>query len=354
MTKRIPDTEYENARLFHRILTLYYISELTQSEVARRLDLSTTKVNRILQSARRKKMVDITIHTPFQHLFDLEARLPGLFNINEVIVIPRMGENEANMVHSIGSAGANYLLEHLHDGDVIAIGGGTTVHAVVQAVTPGHAYNVSVVPVVGGVQGRVTTDVNYLAAQLAERLGGRAYQLHTPAFVETPEQRRALLNMRPIKEILDIARRANISLLGIGSVDPETSRFVQFTALSADEMERIAKHCGGVGEILAVVYDINGRPCAKEYADRVVGLTLDELEKIPLRIGIAGTTHKVLPVYGALRGEFFHTIITDEAVAQGALSHSGNGSYCSGTTLERVNESDSSHVTGSINGLGDL
>jgi DNA-binding transcriptional regulator LsrR (DeoR family) len=125
--------------------------------------------------------------------------------------------------------------------------------------------------------------------------------------------------MGPIKEILDIARRANLCLLGIGGVDPEKSRFVQFTALSQEEMNEINTTHAGVGEIMAIVYDILGQPCAPEYANRVVGLTLQELERIPFRIGVAGTAIKALPVYGALRGGFFHTIITDEAAAQGVL-----------------------------------
>jgi DNA-binding transcriptional regulator LsrR (DeoR family) len=312
-------SDYDEARLISRVLYLYYVEELTQSQVAQQLGLSTPKVNRLLQQARRQKMVEITIRTPFQYLFDLESRLQNIFNIGEAVVIPRMAENAVTMVHTLGRAGANYLLEHLHDGDVIAVGGGTTVHAVVEAVIANRSYDVAVVPVVGGVQGRVTTDVNYLAAQLAERLGGRAYQLHSPAFVETSAHRQALLEMGPIKEILDIARRANIALLGIGGVDPEASRFVQFTALSAEEMNQIMTSYGGVGEILAIVYDIHGRSCAQEYADRVVGLTLAELERIPFRIGVAGTATKALPVYGALRGGFFHTIVTDEAAAQGVL-----------------------------------
>jgi DNA-binding transcriptional regulator LsrR (DeoR family) len=312
-------SDYDDARLISRVLYLYYIEELTQFQVAQQLGLSTPKVNRLLQQARRQKMVEITIHTPFQYLFDLEARLQNSFNLREAIVIPRMAENAVTMVHTLGRAGANYLVEHLHDGDVIAIGGGTTVHAIVEAVNANRSYNVDVVPVVGGVQGQVTTDVNYLAAQLAERLGGRAYQLHSPAFVETSRQRESLLKMAPIKEILDIARRANICLLGIGGVAPDASRFVQFTALSADEMSQIMTTYAGVGEILAIVYDIDGRPCAPDYANRVVGLTIQELERIPFRIGAAGTATKALPIYGALRGSFFHTIITDEAAAHGVL-----------------------------------
>jgi DNA-binding transcriptional regulator LsrR (DeoR family) len=318
-TEDMMASDYDDARLISRVLYLYYIEELTQSQVAQQLGLSTPKVNRLLQQARRQKMVEITIRTPFQYLFDLESRIQNIFGIPEAVVIPRMVENAVTMVHTLGRAGASYLLEHLHDGDVIAIGGGTSVHAVVEAVNADRSYDVEVVPVVGGVQGRVTTDVNYLAARLAERLGGRAYQLHTPAFVETSAHRATLLEMGPIKEILDIARRANLCLLGIGGVDPEKSRFVQFTALSQEEMNEINTTHAGVGEIMAIVYDILGQPCAPEYANRVVGLTLQELERIPFRIGVAGTAIKALPVYGALRGGFFHTIITDEAAAQDVL-----------------------------------
>lgn len=319
MAERISANDYDSARLINRVLSLYYVEELTQAQVGRRLGLSTPKVNRLLQQARQEGMVTISFRTPFQHLFDLESRLQSIFDVKDAVVIPRMADEETTMVHSLGHAGAIYLLEHLRDGDIIAIGGGTTVHDVVQAVNTNRSYDVAVVPVVGGVQGRVTTDVNYLAAQLAERLGGKAFQLHSPAYVETPEHREALLKMAPIKEILDIARRANLALLGIGTVDPESSRFVQFTALSAEEMRQIATQCGGVGEVLAIVYDETGQPCAQQYANRVVGLTMEELKQIPLRIGIAGTYTKALPVYGALRGRLFQTIIIDEAAAQGAL-----------------------------------
>jgi DNA-binding transcriptional regulator LsrR (DeoR family) len=241
-------------------------------------------------------MVEITIRTPLQHLFELEYRLKAIFGIAEAVVIPRVAEDMSTFVYTLGRAGASYLLDHLRDGDIIGIGGGAAVYSVVQALEPSRSYDIQVVPVLGAVQGRVSTDVNYLATQLAERLGGRAYQLHAPAFVDTPEQRDLLLSMGPIKEILDIARRANIALLGVGTVDAERSRFVEFTALSPQEMRQIAEACGGVGEIGAYVYDIEGRPCARQYMERVVGLSLAELKRIPSIIGVAATRAKALPV----------------------------------------------------------
>lgn len=313
------DSDYIQARLINRILSLYYAKDLTQSEIAQQLGLSTTKVNRLLQLARRNKMVEFTIKTPFQHLFNMEAELQKYFDLQDAWVIPLEGTETS--LRSIGMAGARFLLDHLQDGDVIAIGGGTTIYALVESVMAERKYQVDVVPVVGGIQGRSTTDVNYLASQLAERLGGRAYQLYSPAFVETPEQREALLQMAPIKEILDIARRASIALLGVGTVDPDSSRFVLFTALSPKEMLQITElHCG-VGEILAIVYDIDGNLCAPEYADRVVGLTFDELKRIPLRIGVAGSAEKSRAIYGALRGSHLSCIVTDEAAANGVIDY---------------------------------
>ncbi|MGZ9235060.1 MAG: sugar-binding transcriptional regulator [Anaerolineales bacterium] len=307
---------YENARVIHKVLSEYYGAEATQSEIARQLGISTSKVNRLLQSGRRQGMVQISLHAPYQHLFDLATRLEQTFQLTVAEVVPCSAEDGRALLSSLGIIGARYLLEHLQDGDVIAIGGGTTIHAIVEAMQPSRAYKVDVVPAVGGVQGCATTDVNFLADRLAERLGGRSFHLHAPAFAESPKQRDELLNMGPIRDILNIARGARIALLGIGTVDPESSRFIQFTALSAEDMKQIAMQHGGIGEVLAFIYDRSGKPCAQPYGERVVGLTMEELQSIPLRIGAAGSRAKAAALLGALRGRYLHTLVTDEKAAE--------------------------------------
>lgn len=319
MPKLSAEGSYENARLISQVLNLYYNAGATQSDIARRIGISVPKVNRLLKRARRQGMVQISLHPPLQHLFELEKRLRESFAISEARVLPvSKGESQGSLA-VLGEAGARYLLQHLQDGDVITIGGGTTVHAVVEALRPSHAFHVDVVPAVGGIQGRIVTDVNYLAVKLAERLGGRAFQLHSPAFVESLRQRDDLLEMAPIKDILNIARRANIALLGVGTVNPESSRFVQFTALSADEMKDIADKYHGIGEMLAIIYALDGEPSAPSYADRVVGLTFEELESIPLRIGVAGSAGKAAAIRGALCAHYINVLITDETAAEGVL-----------------------------------
>jgi len=309
----------DSARLINEVLTLYYVEELTQTQIAAQLRLSTAKVNRIIQQARKQGLIDITIRTPFQHLFELESRLKAVFHLKDAIVIPTIPEGATLTSYPLGRATATYLLEHLRDGDIIAIGPGASVHAAVEAIEAPRDFDVTVVPLVGAVQSQVMTDVNYLAVRLAAQLGGKAYQLHAPAFVETREHRESLVMMRPVKEILDIARQAKVALLGVGILDKAESRFVQFTALSPEDMDRIIQVHGGVGDLAAHVFDIEGRPTASEYSDRVIGLTLEELRRIPLTMGVAATAVKALPLYGALRGNYLHALITDEAAALGCL-----------------------------------
>jgi DNA-binding transcriptional regulator LsrR (DeoR family) len=312
-------TTYETIRLMNTILTLYYVEGVTQTEIAHRLGFSTAKVNRTLLQARELGYVNITIRTPFQQLFELEERLKAVFGLQDAMVIPAVAESSSSPLNALGAMAADFLLSRLRDGDVLGIGGGSAVSSIIQAITPVRSYKVEVVPLIGAVQGEITTDSNYLAAQLAERLSGKAYQLHAPVIVDSQKHCEALKSMGPVKEILDIARRANIALVGVGTVDAEVSRFVQFTALSAEDMKRIANDCGGVGDINAFVFDIEGRPCAKEYADRVLGLTLAELKSIPYRIGMAATEAKAIPLYGALRGGYLHALVTDETAARGIL-----------------------------------
>lgn len=312
-------SSYEEIRIINAVLNLYYVEKMTQSEIAERLDLSTPKVNRLLQHARDQGYVQFIIRTPFQNIFDLENRLKAVFGLKDAIVIPAVGESHSSLLNSIGTVAAEFFLEHVRDGDVVAMTPGTTVQAVARSLDATRPYDIKIVPILGSIQGDIESDMNFLSTQMAERLSAKSYQLHAPAFVDTKENCEVVKSMTPVKNILDIAREADIALLGVGTVNPETSRFVEFTALSADDMNKIKDHCGGVGEISAQVYNLEGEPCASDYAERVIGLSLEEIKNIPYRIGVAATAEKALPIYGALRGGYLHALITDEPAARGVL-----------------------------------
>jgi len=63
--------EFESIRQMHTVLSLHYLEEMKQSEIAVRLNLSTSKVNRLIAQGKRMGMVKIVIESPYQPLVDL-------------------------------------------------------------------------------------------------------------------------------------------------------------------------------------------------------------------------------------------------------------------------------------------
>jgi DNA-binding transcriptional regulator LsrR (DeoR family) len=117
---RVKKCLHETICLFNNILHLYYVDGLTQTEISQRLGLSTA-MSTALQQARKQGYVTITIRTPFQQLFDLEDRLKAIFGLQEAIVIPAVGDTSRSLLNALGTVAADFLLNRLRDGDVLAI-----------------------------------------------------------------------------------------------------------------------------------------------------------------------------------------------------------------------------------------
>ena len=99
-------------------------------------------------------------------------------------------------------------------------------------------------------QGKYYTDVNHLATQLADKLGGTALLLHAPLFAESREQRDTLMEVGSIRQVFDLARRAQVALVGIGSITTEGSSYHDLVPVANAERELLLRD-DAVGEFLA-------------------------------------------------------------------------------------------------------
>ncbi|WP_233252276.1 sugar-binding transcriptional regulator [Saccharospirillum sp. MSK14-1] len=316
--------DYDKARLFSRILTMHFIEQRNQSDISKLLGLSTAKVNRIIRQARDEGYLEISIKTPYQSLFELEKALTDASGIPEALVSPTYSDDPDTVARTVGGAAADYLLQHLRDGDVLCISGGKQITEIVHALNPQRHYDVTVVPATGGVQGKHYTDVNHLAMELAERLGGRALQLHAPLFADSAAERNMLMDMRQTREVLDKARHADIALLGIGSIVPQDSSYFDLRSMSRADRDALIKE-GATGDLFAHLFDVEGQLVGHQHNEKLVALTLAELRDIPLSVGVAASASKVNPIVGALRGRFFKTLISDEVTTKAVLKRLEKG-----------------------------
>jgi DNA-binding transcriptional regulator LsrR (DeoR family) len=312
------NSDFEATRQIYTVLVMHFVEGQKQSDIAEALNLSTSKVNRLIAQGRKLGMVRIEIESPFQRLMEIERLLKQVARLASAIVAPTVSGNLDTTLKQVGRAAANHLLESLRDGDVIAITGGKAVSAVVDNLEPERAFDVTVVPLTGGVQGKYYTDVNHLASRLAERLGGSTHLVHAPLFAESREQRDMLMGLGSVKEAFQLARQAAIALVGIGSIQTAGSSYYDLHPDSTADRERLIKG-GVVAEFLAHLIGEDGKVADYKLNSRLVALAPSDLAGCPNVIGVAAGVEKVLPIRAALRGGYLNSLVIDEETAAGVL-----------------------------------
>ncbi len=315
--------EFDQQRQMYSVLVLHFIEGVKQSEIAEKLNLSHTKVNRMIAAGRKAGMVKISISSPFQRLVDMENDVTQRFGLKQSVVTPTVSDNPETTLQMVGRVAANLLLETLRDGDVIAITGGKAVSAVVENLEAERRFDVRVVPLTGGVQGKHYTDVNHLATQLADKLGGTAQLVHAPLFAEDEQQRDLLMNVASIREVFDLARQATVALVGIGSVQAPGSGYYDLLPDPARGGQALID-AGIAGEFLAHLIKADGSLAEIDLNSRVVALDPADLANCPTIIGVAAGSLKAGPVAATLAGRFLTSLVVDEEIAR-ALDTHGEG-----------------------------
>ncbi|WP_428649548.1 sugar-binding transcriptional regulator [Roseibium sp.] len=311
--------DIEQMRQMHTVLVLHFLEGRKQSEIADLLNLSTSKVNRLITQGRKQGMVKIDIENPFQRLTDLEKELEASALLSKALVTSSVPGSPGTTLKQVGLAAANHLVETIRDGDVIAITGGKAVGAVVQNLETDRTFDVTVVPLTGGVQGKYYTDVNHLATQLADRLGGNATLVHAPLFAESREQRDMLMEVGSIRQVFDIARKANVALVGVGSIQTPGSSYYDLHPMPEADRKMLTGS-GVAAEFLAHLIRQNGTVADFALNSRLVALRPDELKQCSRVIGVTSGEEKVEPIQAVLNGNYLNSLILDEDTASAVLA----------------------------------
>ena len=312
-------------RFLIKVVELYYQDGLSKSEIGKRLHVSRTTVARALTRARNEGIVQIQIHYPEGCDPTMEARLEEKFHLQEAIIAHH--REDTPMGEQIGAFASDFILRTLHSDMVIALSRGMTLKGMVECLRSEvrlrflKAERVDVAPIMAasnlpssvGEEQRLAY-TNYLLEEFARIIRAGSCQLLTPHCVSTPEARQMLLREPSVRAVFDLARRAELAVLGIGAVTPE-STLVKSGALSLEEMMELERR-GGVGELLSHVLDAEGRVVDPSLEERMMCLTLEDLKRIPIRLGAAYGKEKQAAVLSILRGGYINVLITDEDAAR--------------------------------------
>ena len=306
--------------LLAEIASMYYERDLIQSEIARQVGLSRPKVSRLLKEARDLGVVKIIIDYPWRTDPDLETQLLSRYSLKAVRVLVSKDRPYEQMLQGLGSLAARYVEAILKPQDILGMSWGTALYQTACAMHPEKKKAIKVVQMIGAVgTSDPLIDGPDLARFLADLYGGEYRYLHAPLVVKDPAVRDALIQEDHVRETLKLARNANIALVGIGTMVPESSSLVRAGYLDAQTAAEF-EQSGVVGDICARQYDINGQILETDLNQRIIGVELEALHHIDQVIGVAGGEPKSKTILGALRGKHINVLITDDRAAREVLA----------------------------------
>lgn len=305
----------EETNLLTEIAVAYYQDGETQEEISKRFGLSRVKIGRLLKRAREQGIVEIKVKYHPVYGARLEEQLKERFGLKRALLAldQPTEEEQRNLLAGVVFT---YLSSTLRDGMVISVGQGRNVSAVSEYVGVVSPKKCTFVSSIGGIHPRGgMLNADHISRRFAKTFDGISETLYAPAYIKNPVLRQALLEDETVQRTMDIAKKADLALVGIGDLS-ESSYMVNEGWFSVQEMVEARIQQGVVGEVGGYdFYDINGRVRDTNMSNRVIGLTIEDYQKIPHVIAIAAESSKPHSILGALRTGAIDVLATSVANA---------------------------------------
>ncbi len=318
---KVREPRIEASDLVARVARLHFEFGLTHQETADSLGLSRVKVTRMVKQARQSGLVKITIASDASPYAELEQEMMERFGLTEVIIVPSPSADAGNLRSLLALGTVSYITRILRDDMTVAVGLSRTIGEAARLAAAGTQVRRSTafVSLVGSLrEGGAGSDSPFGAsAILAQAFGGSVEHLNAPIIVRSEAVALELMRDPAIAQSLERAAKADVLLAGVGGrvdrIDLSGQGY-----LEPHEWEELGA-AGMVGDMCARYFDKDGRTVQHDVSSRVIGLTMEQLQKIPTRLIVAGGASKRVAVRAVLRGHLATVLVTDFKTAQGLL-----------------------------------
>lgn len=303
---------------------LFYEQQLSKTQIAERLRITITHVNRLLREAVRRGVVKISIDAPNIEILELELR--ERFGLVDAVVVD-VPEEDEYLRPELGNAAAKYFEERVKDDSRVGIGSGRTLFEMVSILTD-TPRNIKVFPLAVVAQQEMvvkSVDANTVvnAIWFKSRPAANAFRFE----IFFPEAEKSELD------------RYMRTLLKKPVVDEYVRQLsdLDFYMFSCSDLRRdshligIAASCGLnfgdlqkksiIGDFVFDTVDGRGEHVSTCIETRRIGIDTGSLRTASAKpdkkvVLVAGGKRKFPVIWSGLRGGLFNVLITDSDTAK--------------------------------------
>ncbi|MDH3230503.1 MAG: sugar-binding transcriptional regulator [Alphaproteobacteria bacterium] len=301
-----------------RAAWLSYIGGYTQGDIAKRLGVSRAKAHRLIAQAHDNGLVKVFIEGEPAECIACEEVLVRRFGLCNCIVAPALGETRDGdgEFAAVGAAAARFLhrmLFAMDPGALVGVGKGRSLAAAIARMPALKRPDLRFVSVSGSLTRKLSANPFDVVQRLVERSGGEGYFLPVPYLAASVAEKEVLLAQKSVQDMLGLARRADMFVIGIGTLERD-AHIRQVGMVSEDEWTEL-RGLGAIGDIMGSFIDIEGRPVDSPVNGHALGLGVADLRGRRVVAVVAGNG-KAKAVLGALRTGIVTDLVVSEKAAR--------------------------------------
>lgn len=300
--------------LITRVAHAYYLKDESKVDIAKQHGISRFQVARLLQRARDLEIVKIEVRSLDGVNLGLSERLRTRLGLKAAWVVD--AADPADVVDLIGATMARILEETVQAGDVIGMSWSRALVSMtrhlerlpkcVTVQLAGHTGNGADLP-----------DSSELVRRIARASGGDAYPIPSPLLVTDEAASRSLLGQPMVSAATAMFDSIDVAAISIGAWLPGESAVYA----SASERDRArAAELGVVGEMNGRLFDASGAPEESVMGNRVVGIYLDQLARVPRLIAGSFGAARAQATIAATEAGYVNELIADRQLAEAILN----------------------------------
>jgi len=312
----------------NRIAWMYWKQKISQKDIAKKFNINTVQVHRILNEAERRGSVKVFVEGSFDICRQYEDTLKDRYNLKHIEVVPTESIDSKNTMTStldpdplsIVYAGANTILNKIHVEKCRNFGWSTgSTNARIAHILPEIKENVNFVDTTGSLRSDLSFNPLLGINTLSRKTIGKCYFLGSPYIFPSLKEKHKFFNMQFVKDILKKEEECEYIILGVGSMKGGTSLYnrVKNHPHLVDKKTFVQiKKDGAIGESSGNFFDKNGKHF--EY-DEIVNKKFKIIQK-KKTIAIAGGIEKASAIKSVLLNGCLYGLITDEEAAKNILN----------------------------------
>jgi DNA-binding transcriptional regulator LsrR (DeoR family) len=307
----------DNERLLALVAKMYYIDKVKQNEIAKRFNITSMMVSRLLKDAETKGIITFHVKMPWQMDMDLSRAVKEKFGLKDCYVFD-IAENE-ELTFRLGSLLADYFSQILPRKDaIVGLSWGNTIMKFVESLPYIKAENLSLVQLSGAFSGKggniSPTD---LLNAVSKKLDAKPYFLHAPLYAATVEMRNNFLN-DPINHVIkQMAKKSDINIIGASELS-RNSNTLKSGNINEDDFREL-RSLNSIGDLTGIFLDREGNCLEWTKSSLYTGANLEEISKAKIVICVAGELRKLDVLYRSCLKKYFNTLFTTRILAEALL-----------------------------------